>query len=173
MNHRQFPRYDEHDAPAAARPALEATRRRFGALPEPLTRHAGSPALLLTTLSGLEAFEKTTLAPLEREVLAMTLARLNGCHFCSRLHARLLQGLDADVELVSALHAGEPLRDARLEAVRGFVLALVEHSGDVPRSDWLRFREAGYTHEQALELVLGVGVYTMTTLANRLTETSE
>lgn len=44
---------------------------------------------------------------------------------------------------------------------------------DVDANTWTNFREAGYTHEQALEVVYGIGVYTMTTLANRLTETSE
>jgi hypothetical protein len=74
---------------------------------------------------------------------------------------------------VTALQAGDTLPDLRLEALRRFVVALQEHTGDVPRDVWIAFREAGYTHEQALEVVLGVGVYTITTLANRLTETSE
>jgi AhpD family alkylhydroperoxidase len=173
MNFRNFPSFDETNAPAASRAALSATKQRFGGIPAPVARHAGSPALLLTALGGLDAFEKTTLAPLEREVLAMTMGRRNGCQFCVKLHTRLLGALSADAQLVGALQNGEPLADLRLEALRRFVLALVEQAGDVPREDWLRFREAGYTHEQALEVALGVGVYTMTTLANRLTETSE
>lgn len=173
MTFRQFPTFDETTAPEAARPALSATKQRFGGIPAPVARHATSPALLLTALSGLDAFEKTTLAPLEREVLAMTVGQRNSCRFCVTLHTRLLSGLDAPASLVSALQRGKPLDDARLEALRRFVLALLEHAGDVPPDVWTRFREAGYTHEQALELVLGVGVYTMTTLANRLTEASE
>lgn len=173
MNFRNFPSFDESDAPEASRAALSATKQRFGGIPAPVARHASSPALLLTALSGLDAFEKTTLAPLEREVLAMTMGRRNGCRFCLKLHTRLLGALQAEAPLVRALESGEALGDARLEALRRFALALLEHSGDVPPHDWLSFREAGYTHEQALEVVLGVGVYTMTTLANRLTETSE
>lgn len=173
MNFRDFPSFDETSAPEPTRDALAAAKRRFGGIPAPLTKYASSPALLSTSLGGLDAFEKTTLAPLEREVLALTLGRRNGCQFCVKLHTRLLAALEADAQLVNALQNGEPLGNLRLEALRRFVLALVEHSGDVPREEWLRFREAGYTHEQALELVLGVGVYTMTTLANRLTETSE
>ncbi len=173
MTFRDFPEFDETNAPHAGRPALAATKRRFGGIPAPVARHANSPALLLAALSGLEAFEQTSLAPLEREVLAMTVGLRNGCKFCLKLHTRLLATLEADAELVHALQRGEPLKDSRLEALRRFVLALLEHAGDVPRPEWFAFREAGYTHEQALELVLGVGVYTMTTLANRLTETSE
>jgi AhpD family alkylhydroperoxidase len=173
MIERNFPRFDETTAPAAARAALAETKRRFGAIPEPVSRHASSPALLLTALGGLDALEKITLTRLEREVLAMTMGVRNGCRFCVELHTRLLVAQKADRDLVSALRAGQPLGDERLEALRRFVLAMVEHSGDSPPEDWARFVEAGYTHEQALEVVLGIGVYTMTTLANRLTETSE
>ena len=170
---RQFPRFDETNAPEAAREALAANKRMFGAVPEPLRRYAGSPLMLGTALSGLQAFETSKLAPLEREVLAMTMGRVNHCKFCLNFHRRMLIAQKAPAELVQALEAGQPLADARLEALRGFILALLEHHGDVPADTWTSFREAGYSHEQALEVVTGVAVYTLTTFANRLTETSE
>ena len=173
MTKRDFPRFDETTAPAAAREPLAQSKRAFGAVPEPLARYASSPMMLATALSGLDAFEKSSLAPLEREVLAMTMGRLNGCKFCLNLHKRLLGAQRAPAELVSALEAGSALAEPRLEALRKFVLSLVEQRGDVSPEVWTAFREAGYTHAQALEVLTGVSVYTLTTLANRLTETSE
>jgi AhpD family alkylhydroperoxidase len=173
MTARNFPEYDETNAPPAARDALAQNKRAFGAIPAPVARYASAPLMLGTALAGLQSFEMTSLPMLEREVLAMTMGRLNGCRFCVDLHRRLLARHDADPELVAALEAGRELADRRLEALRTFVIALVEHHGDVPARTWTDFREAGYTHAQALELVMGVGVYTITTLANRLTETSE
>jgi AhpD family alkylhydroperoxidase len=173
MTQRQFPRFDETTAPTAARDALAATKRAFGALPEPLTRYASSPLTLRTALAGLETFDKTSLAPLEREVLAMTMGRVNGCQLCVDLHSRLLKAQKAPAELISALQAGRPLAEPRLEALRHFILSLLERTGDVASPAWTNFREAGYTHEQALEVVTGISVYTLTTFANRLTETSE
>jgi AhpD family alkylhydroperoxidase len=173
MTQRDFPRFDETTAPAAAREPLAHTKRAFGAVPEPLARYASSPLMLGTALAGLDAFEKSTLAPLEREVLAMTMGRLNGCKFCLSFHRRLLSAQQAPADLVSALETGQPLAEPRLEALRQFVLALLNDHGDVSREVWSGFREAGYTHEQALEVLTGVSVYTLTTLANRLTETSE
>jgi AhpD family alkylhydroperoxidase len=170
MTARNFPRFDETTAPLAAREPLARSKRAFGALPEPLTRYAGSPLMLETALAGLDAFEKSSLTPLEREVLAMTMGRRNGCKFCLDLHQRMLRAQKAPAELVSALEGGQPLTDARLEALRRFVLALLDRHGDVATDVWTTFREAGYTHEQALEVVTGVSVYTLTTLANRLTE---
>jgi len=173
MTQRSFPRFDETTAPSAAREPLARSKRAFGAIPEPLARYASSPLMLAAALGGLDAFEKSSLLPLEREVLAMTMGRVNGCKFCLSLHKRLLAAQKAAPELVGALEAGQPLSDPRLEALRGFVLALVDERGDVSPATWTAFREAGYTHEQALEVVTGVSVYTLTTLANRLTETSE
>jgi AhpD family alkylhydroperoxidase len=173
MTYRDFPRFDETNAPAAARDTLLHTKQQFGVIPGPLTRYAGSPLLLAAALGGLDAFEKSSLAPLEREVLAMTMGRVNGCKFCINFHRRMLAVQRAPAELVSALEAGAALADRRLEALRLFVLGLLEHHGNVSPEVWTNFREAGYSHEQALEIVVGVGVYTMTTLANRLTETSE
>lgn len=173
MTQRQFPRFDETNAPPAARDALAVNKRLFGAIPEPLARYASSPVMLGAALAGLETFEKTTLAPLEREVLAMTMGRVNGCKFCLDLHSRLLKTQKAPAELISALQAGEPLTDHRLESLRTFVLAMLDRRGDVTPAAWTNFREAGYTHEQALEVVTGISVYTLTTFANRLTETSE
>jgi uncharacterized peroxidase-related enzyme len=170
---RQFPRFDETNAPGAARDALLTNKRIFGAVPEPLRRYAASPMMLGTALGGLQAFETSSLAPLEREVLAMTMGRVNDCKFCLDLHRRMLTVHKAPADLVRALEAGQPLADTRLEALRSFILALLEHHGDVPHETWTRFREAGYSHEQALEVVTGVAIYTLTTFANRLTETSE
>jgi AhpD family alkylhydroperoxidase len=173
MTQRDFPRFDENTAPAGAREPLARTRQAFGMLPAPLTRYASSPMMLGTALTGLEAFEKSSLLPLEREVLAMTMGRLNGCKFCLDFHRRALGLLQSPPELVRALEVGAPLPDARLEALRRFVLALIEERGDVSAEVWNDFRSAGFTHQQALEVLTGVSVYTLTTLANRLTETSE
>ena len=156
MTYRDFPRFDESTAPAATRDALARTKRQFGMIPAPLARYASSPLLLDAALGGLDAFENSSLAPLEREVLAMTIGRVNGCKFCLDLHRRMLAVQKAPAELVSALEAGTPLPERRLEALRIYVLALLDHRGDVPREVWSNFREAGYTHEQALEVVVGV-----------------
>jgi AhpD family alkylhydroperoxidase len=173
MTKRDFPRFDETTAPASARESLAQSKRAFGAVPEPLARYASSPLMLTAALSGLDAFEKSSLAPLEREVLAMTMGRLNGCKFCLNLHKRLLGAQQAPAALTSALETGQALAEPRLEALRQFVLALLREHGDVSHEVWTDFREAGYSHAQALEVLTGVSIYTLTTLANRLTETSE
>lgn len=170
MTFRNFPNFDENSAPEAARGALAETKRAFGGIPVPLQRYASSPAMLAAALGALAAFEQTSLSALEREVLAMTMGRVNGCHFCIDLHRRLLHGQHAPATLIAALEAGTPLEDRRLEALRGFVEASLTHRGDVPEATWVALREAGFSHAQALEIVMGISAYTLTTFANRLVE---
>jgi len=168
---RNFHAYDLDSAPTEARALLEDNLKKFGVIPAPLARYAVSPLTLEAALTGLAAFERSSLAPLEREVLAMVMGRKNGCEFCLQLHRRLLGFMDAPPGLADALERGEPLGVARLEAVRSFVLAVSERAGDVSESEWQAFLGAGFDRGAALEIVLGIATYTLTTLANRLVET--
>ena len=167
---RAFVSYDLNTAPAAAREVLAENARRFGKIPSPLARLSVSPLALRAALAGLTAFEHSSLAPLEREVLAMTMSVKNGCHYCVSLHRRLLEMLAAPAGLSEALQEGRSLESPKLEAVRAFTLALLERTGDVSDEAWQQFLAAGFDRAAALEVVVGVAAYTLTTFANRLTQ---
>jgi AhpD family alkylhydroperoxidase len=156
-------------APAAARRSMEAVIKHQGYLPSAVARLAGSPQLLngFLQISGL--FETTTLEPIAREVLIMTIATRNGCHLCVAMHSAKLTSLGADPNLIAALREQRPLDDAPLEAIRLFTLDVLATSGAVTPDTLRSFLEHGYTEQNALEVVLGIGTYTLSTLANRMT----
>ncbi|MFG1886776.1 carboxymuconolactone decarboxylase family protein [Micromonospora sp. NPDC049051] len=156
-------------APAAARPTIEGVRRRLGHLPAAVGLMAESPELLTGFLTGNGIFEKCALEPLEREVVVMTVATRNECHLCVAMHTAALARHGATPELVGALRAGTPLPDDRLEALRRFTVAVLDHRGAVPEDGITTFLAAGYQPRHALDVVLGVGTYTISTFANRLT----
>jgi AhpD family alkylhydroperoxidase len=170
MSDSPFVGHTVESAPPAARRAMQATTTRLGYLPAPIGRLANSPQLLegFLKLSGL--FETTTLDPLAREVLIMTIAARNGCHVCVAMHTAKLASLGADSEVVAALRAQHPLPTARLEALRVFVFAVLSTSGAVGDDALREFLAHGYTSQNALEVVLGIGAYTLSTLANRMTD---
>jgi AhpD family alkylhydroperoxidase len=156
-------------APEAARRTLTATEKKFGYLPVAVGRLAEAPLLLDGFLKLSAMFESTSLDPLARETLIMTMATRNGCHLCVAMHTAKLRQLDADPALVTALREDKPLPDERLQALRDFTLTVLATAGDVPDEALEAFTRAGYTAQQALEVVLGIGAYTISTLANRLT----
>jgi AhpD family alkylhydroperoxidase len=155
-------------APAASRPLMEANIAEFGQLAEPVARLAESPETLDGFLHASHLFESSTLDPLSQEVVVMTIATRNGCRFCVTLHTGRLRKLEAPAEMIKALRAGEPLEMARLEAIRQFTLRVLATTGEVPDEEIEGFLAAGYTTRNALEVVLGIGTYTMATFANRL-----
>ena len=164
--------FTEHtidSAPPAARRSMTATISHNGYLPSAVALMATSPDLLDGFLKMSAAFDGTTLDPVAREVVIMTMATRNGCHLCVAMHTARLTALGADDALIAALRTGSALADDRLEAVRVFTLRVLETAGDVGDPALKAFLGQGYTEQNALEVVLGIGAYTMSTLANRLT----
>ncbi|HEX6452679.1 MAG TPA: carboxymuconolactone decarboxylase family protein [Trebonia sp.] len=202
--------FGEHtieSAPASSRRFMTATANSLGYLPSATARWAASPQLLdgFAKLNGL--FDATTLDPIAREVVVMTMARRNRCDICVAMHTARLVALGADAATITALRGGvplgagapaggetegdepegdepgdgallgagatlgdgRPLGDPRLEAVRVFTLRVLDSAGDVGEAALREFLGHGYTARNALEVVLGIGTYTMSTLANRLT----
>lgn len=156
-------------APRGSRRAMEATKERLGYLPAPVRRLAASPQVLDGFLRMSALFEATSLEPLARETVILTVAVRNECHVCVAMHTRILTDLDADPALTEALRAQRPLPDPRLEAVRVLTREVLDRSGDVGQGALDAFLAHGYTPRQALDVVLGIGAYTLSTLANRLT----
>ncbi|MEU8684109.1 phosphopantetheine-binding protein [Streptomyces sp. NPDC048611] len=165
-----FTSHDLSSAPEGSRPIMENTNKGFGFLPSPIKLMAESPELLAGFMSGNALFNKTTLSPLEREVFILTMATKVECHYCVAMHSSILTRQGADADLVETLRARKPLSDSKLEAMREFTLAVMEGHGHVEPRKMEAFLGAGYTQRNALEVVLGLGVYTISTYANRMTE---
>jgi len=164
-----FTEYTIESAPAGSRRFMTATEAHLGYLPAGMALMAGSPQLTEGFGKLTAIFDATTLEPVAREVLVMTVAVRNGCHICVAMHTAALTGLGADPELIAALRAGQPLPDERLDAIRVFTLRVMDTAGDVGEAALRDFLARGYTAQNALEVTLGIGTYTMSTLANRLT----
>ncbi|MCS7479305.1 carboxymuconolactone decarboxylase family protein [Umezawaea endophytica] len=156
-------------APPAARRTMAATGKRLGRIPPAVARMAESPELLDGFLKSSALFEASTLDPIAREVVVMTMATRNHCHVCVAMHTGKLKALNAGPDVVAALTDQSPLPDRGLEAIRTFTLEVLRTAGEVDDDTLTAFLEAGYTHRNALEVVLGIGAYTMSTLANRMT----
>jgi AhpD family alkylhydroperoxidase len=164
-----FPEYTIDSAPAGSRRFMVATQNHLGYLPAATARWAASPDLLEGFGKLNAIFENGTLDPVAREVVVMTIATRNGCHVCVAMHTARLTALEASPEVIAALRSALPVPDERLDAVRVFTLRVLDTAGDVGDDALEAFLASGYTTQHALEVVLGIGTYTMSTLANRLT----
>jgi AhpD family alkylhydroperoxidase len=169
MTDEPFPDQTPESAPPESARLIKTTAAHLGYLPVALARMATSPQLLEGFLKSSGLFERTTLDPLARETLVLTMAVRNGCHICVAMHTASLTRLGADAELIAALRDGRPVADERLAALQTFTLEVLASAGAVDDQQLAAFFARGYTAQNALEVVLGIGAYTMSTLANRMT----
>jgi AhpD family alkylhydroperoxidase len=164
-----FTQHTIESAPPASRRAMAAVAGKQGYLPAAVGLLAESPEVLEGFLRMSGMFDACTLDPVAREVVIMAVAVRNGCHLCVAMHTARLGALGADQALTADLRAGAPLDSARLEAVRAFTLRVLDTAGEVGEESLNEFLGHGFTRRNALEIVLGIGTYTLSTLANRLT----
>lgn len=170
VREQHFPTLTAETAPTGAGPTLHAMQGKFGGrLPPALARMAASPALMHVFLSGNEQFEATSLTALQRETLVMTMAVRHGCHLCIELHTAAVRRHHGTPELIADLRGGVTPGAPDLAALQRFCLDVLDHAGDVTDAQLDRFLAAGFAPAQALEVVLGIGVHTLSTFANRLT----
>ncbi len=155
-------------APEGSKEALRRTQEGFGFVPVAMRRLAESPVLLAAFEDGTRHFAASSLTPLQQEAVILTVARLNECHLCVAIHGRML-ARQGHQTLAAALTAGEPAGDPALDALVRFVLQLVACRGQVSDAELQTFFDAGFQQRQALDVVVGVGAYTLSTFANRLT----
>jgi len=164
-----FPTHQLESAPPEARPFLEETQRRFGFIPLASARHATAPAVVegFALLHGV--FEKTSLSPLEREVVALVLASKLDCRLCRDIHRHVARQHGASSELIEQLLARRGIAEPKLSALAELTERVVDTQGAVSDAELERFFAQGFTPRQALEVVVGVATYTLSIFANHMT----
>lgn len=165
-----------HLTPDTASPAsadlLLSAKARTGFLPNMYGFMAQHPAILGGYLASYDAFRTDSgFAPAEQEVVFLTISRTNGCTYCMAAHSMIADkrsGVPADA--LAALRAGDPLPDARLNALSVFAQAMVEKRGRVDRTDLDAFLAEGFTQDQVLAIIIAIAAKTFSNYVNHLTD---
>ena len=158
-------------APAAARDALAKAAAAFGFLPNLLGVLAESPPLLLAYRDLDALFDQTSLTPTERQVVLLAVSSENDCQYCVAAHTAIAGMQKVPVDVIEAIRAGRPIADPRLEALRRFTASVVVMRGKQSADVASDFLSAGFTRAQALEVVLGIGLKTLSNYANEIADT--
>lgn len=167
-------RYQIHDlnsAPEKSKPILEKVKGKFGFIPNLLGGLAESPvaAEAYPTLDGI--FSKSSLSATEQQVVLMTANYENGCDYCMAAHSTIAQGQKVPQTVIDGLRDNGDLGDPKLEALRAFARNLIEKRGHITQDEFQSFIDAGYTREQALDVVVGLAQKVISNYGNRLIET--
>lgn len=167
----EFPLHTEETAPEAARDTLAEVRADFGMIPNLERTMATAPALLQSYAFAWSAMDGTSLSPVERQVVYQTANFENECDYCVPWHTLLSEKAGMAEADISALRSGAALTDPRLEALRRFTQAIVRTRGNIAAADRDAFFAAGWAPQQALEVVLGVAIKTMSNYTNSIAGT--
>ena len=167
----QIPTRTIDDAPEASRAPLKAVTAKYGFTPNILAKMANSPPVLKAyiDLSGL--LSQTCLTPTEQQTVLLTVSRENNCRYCVAAHSVIapMQGVQDDV--VDAIRERRPIGDEKLEALSRFTAEVVTTRGWPSDQAKQALEDAGYTPAQALEVVLGVTMKTLSNYVNHLAHT--
>lgn len=166
-----FPLFDEVTAPEAAKPILSKTKEEFKMIPNLERTMALAPTLLESYVTSWSLFNHTSLSAIERQIVYQTANFENECDYCIPWHTFLAKKAKMPQEDIEALRTGAKLSNSRHEELRRFTQSLIRSQGKIVRSELDTFFQAGYSPQQALEVILGIAVKTMSNYTNSIAGT--
>jgi len=118
-----------------------------------------------------DEFEKTTLTPIERQIVYQTCNFENTCNYCVPWHSLLSLKAGMNAHAIDALRNGSRLSDTKHEALRLFTKEVVLQRGKISKGTIEEFINAGYTMQNALEVIMGIAIKTMSNYTNSIAAT--
>ena len=157
-----------NSAPAASQPLLEGIQSAMGFIPNFFAVLADSPAALEAYNHLAATFGSSDLDATEQQIVSIEASRENGCTYCVAAHTTVSQMTKVDADIVTALRDGTPLACSKHEALRTFTNTLVNKRGHSNQQDLEAFYSAGYSQKNALAVILGVSMKTLTNYTNNV-----
>jgi len=109
---------------------------------------------------------KSELSTPQREMIALYVSKLNGCHYCVGSHRAVLEALNLDEETISAVEKGSTT-DPKMRPVFDFSTKLTQNPGAITQADIDVLRGAGWS-DQTIEDI--TGVVSLFSFLNRLVD---
>lgn len=167
----QFRLHTIETAPEGSKEILEGALKQNGFIPNLYKIMAESPEVLKAYTQMNQLFTETSLNPVEKNIVWLTVSYNNSCHYCMAIHSMVAQMFKLPDEMVEALRTNQPLSDAKLETLRRFTAILVEKRGWASDEEIQKFLDAGYTQKNVLELIVGIGQKIISNYVNHITHT--
>ena len=168
----EFTIHTAESAPEASREALGRLERTIGFIPNLAGTIAGSPTALEGFVAMQSALRGTAaLSPLEREVVGIAVSYENRSRYSMAAHSTFAAGAGASADVLAALRSGAELPDARLQAIHAFTKVLLSDRGHVAAVDLAAFARAGYSIENALEVITQIAYTTLANLVANVADT--
>lgn len=167
-----FTIYTEKTAPAESRSVLDIVQLKYGFIPNLHGVMAESTDLLQGYLSLTRLFSQTTLKDIEKHIVLLSASYENHCEYCMSAHLKIAVKEGVPTEIVECILSGEALTDNKLEALHQFVCKVVATRGFPEEKTIQNLLQSGYTQKNILEVILGIGMKTLSNYTNHIAHTA-
>ncbi|MCY7297277.1 carboxymuconolactone decarboxylase family protein [Alteromonas sp. a30] len=166
-----FTLHDQDSAPEASKPLLQKSIDAFGMVPNLHAVMAESPQLLEGYQRVHELFSNSSFDKDELTVVWQTINKAHSCGYCLPAHTAVAQMMGADESITESIKTDAKLPNAKLDVLRDTTLAMVESRGNLTDAQLDNFYSAGYTHQNLLDIVLGLSQKIMSNYTNHIAKT--
>ena len=166
----QFTLHTLKTAPAASKGLLEQASTAHPQLPNLFRTIAESPSALLAFEQLHNAFASSTLTPVEQEIVYLSVAQANACHYCTS-QTGTFDKSEESRSAAEAIRAEQPIGEPKLQALRRFTTAMTTQRGWVKEAVIEDFLAAGYKPAQILEVISGLALGTISSYTNHIAAT--
>lgn len=153
---------------------LEKAKAQVGMVPNMYACMAHVPGVLDTYLYGYRLFrEESGFTPAEQEVVFLAISRENGCAYCMAAHSVIADTRSkVPSQVTDAIRSGSPVPDPKLRALAEFTRTMVATRGRPDEADVAALLAAGYTERHILNIILAIGVKTLSNYTNHVFDTT-
>ncbi|NQV44525.1 MAG: carboxymuconolactone decarboxylase family protein [Rhodospirillales bacterium] len=160
-----------HTASGKQKMAIDGLTKAWGQPWRVALTIANSPNLITAFRNYWDQLQQSSLTQDDREVIALYLAKYNGCHYCVPAHTLVSRDAGLDEEDIAAILDGRepsnPRRRLILEAVR----SIQETKGGLSDAQFNKLTGAGLSHENLIDVIGEIAHCTVTNYTNRLAQT--
>lgn len=167
----RFPLHMIESAPEGSRAALAASAKAWGFVSNLHATLAESPAALVGYDTLFAEIAKSTLTPVEQQVVFLTVSTFHDCSYCTAGHTYLARAAGMDDGTLKALRAETLPADPRLAILSDFTRNVVETRGNPGDAAVDGFLAAGFTPANVLDVVAIIAAKTISNYVNHLTHT--
>ena len=132
---------------------------------------ANAPAALEIFFAIHRAMPRSSLSRKEREVIELSMAVINGCHYCVPAHIKGARDGGLNEADIKAIVEGQTVAQPRLRLIQELLHALIETKGRLTDEDFDDFQERGVTSQQMIDVIADIAHCTLTNYTNRLAGT--
>ncbi|MDX1629082.1 MAG: carboxymuconolactone decarboxylase family protein [Fulvivirga sp.] len=161
---------NREEASETTKEIFSALNDQLGMVPNVFGAIGNSGPALKATLAIGEALQNGEFSPKETEAIALAVAESNTCDYCLAAHTAVGKMNGFSLEETVSIRTGQ-VEDEKLKPLTDLAKAITETRG-FPKQDLVDlFFEAGYSKAALAELIVLVGLNTITNYTNHIAGT--